>query len=81
MCDEFARTYAEKIGDGADFVFINAHETRPAAAVAAALAEIARFTHPKTIRQTMIEAVMPAMSASSPAGTAWRVRRMATDPK
>lgn len=40
-----------------------------------------RRRYRKTRRQTMIEAITPATSASSPAGTAWRERRTATEPK
>jgi len=79
--DEVRGGHAEKVGDGVDFVFVYAHESRPAAAVAAALAEVARFAQAKTSRHTMTEAITPARSASNPAGTAWRVRRTATDPK
>ena len=45
--DEFGRGEMEEIGDGVDFAFIDADKSRPAAAVAAALTEVAGFGHGK----------------------------------
>ncbi len=39
------------------------------------------YAPPKTIRQIATDATIPAKSAISPAATAWRVRRIPTDPK
>jgi hypothetical protein len=43
--DEFVTGEVEKIGDGGDFLFVDAYEARPAATVAAALAEVSGFGH------------------------------------
>jgi hypothetical protein len=45
LLDEFGGGEMEKVGDGGDFVFINPHEARPAAAIAAALAEVSGCWH------------------------------------
>jgi hypothetical protein len=45
--DEFGRGEMEEIGDGVDLAFIDADKPRPAAAVAAALAEVAGLGHGK----------------------------------
>ncbi len=43
LCDELGGGEMEETGDGVDFAFIDADEARPAAAVAAALAEVSGF--------------------------------------
>ena len=43
--DEFVGRHVEMFGDGGDFFFIEADEAGPAAAVAAALAEVAGLGH------------------------------------
>ena len=49
LFDEFGGGELEKGGDGVDFLVIEADEARPAAAVAAALAEVMGFGHGKEV--------------------------------
>lgn len=79
--DKFAGSQSEEFCDGVNFFIAHTDKSRPTAAVATALANVTNPAHAKIRRQTATEAITPARSARSPAGTAWRVRRMATEPK